>query len=70
MGVNEFGITLAQCPVSEKTNEIPVATQILEAFDVAGKVVTTDALLTQRTFCQNLYQINGIYLIFLGIRCG
>ncbi len=35
-----IGIPLAQRPVSEKMNEIPVATQILQAFDVAGKVVT------------------------------
>lgn len=48
---HELGITLAQRPVSDKTNEIPIATQILQAFDVAGKVVTTDALLTQRAFC-------------------
>ena len=58
---HQLGITLAQRPVSEKTNEIPVATQILEAFDVAGKVVTTDALLTQRTFCQNLCDADADY---------
>ncbi len=51
---HQLGITLAQRPVSEKTNEIPVATQILQTFDVAGKVVTTDALLTQRSVCQDL----------------
>ena len=43
--------------------EIPVATQILEAFDVAGKVVTTDALLTQRTFCQNLCDADADYAL-------
>jgi predicted transposase YbfD/YdcC len=60
---HQLGITLAQRPVSEKTNEIPVATQILEAFDVAGKVVTTDALLTQRTFCQNLCDADADYAL-------
>ena len=58
---HQRGITLTQRPVSEKTNEIPVATQILEAFDVAGKVVTTDTLLTQRTFCQNLCDADADY---------
>jgi hypothetical protein len=51
---HQLGITLTQRPVSNKTNEIPIASRILEAFDVAGKVVTTDALLTQRSFCQDL----------------
>ena len=53
---HELGITLAQCAVSGKTNEIPVSTQLLKAFDVAGKVVTTDALLTQRTFCKEVIE--------------
>ena len=37
---HELGITLAQQPVSGKTNEIPISTQLLKAFDVAEKVVT------------------------------
>ena len=51
---HELGLTLTQRPVSDKTNEILVASKILEAFDVRGKVITTDALLTQRTFCQDI----------------
>ena len=51
---HELAIPLAQCAVSEKTNEVPVSTALLKAFDVAGKVITTDALLTQRTFCQDV----------------
>ncbi|RKU09791.1 hypothetical protein C6503_01000, partial [Candidatus Poribacteria bacterium] len=51
---HELGVTLAQCAVSRKTNEIPISTQLLKAFDVVGKVVTTDALLTQRSFCQEV----------------
>ena len=43
---HELGITLAQCAVNGKTNEIPISTELLKAFDVVGKVVTTDALLT------------------------
>ena len=39
---HQLGITLTQRPVSDKTNEIPIASRILEAFDVAGKVVTTE----------------------------
>ena len=47
---HELGITL-KCAVSEKTNEIPMATQLLKTFDIEGKIITTDALLTQRFFC-------------------
>ena len=60
---HELGITLAQTAVSGKTNEIPVSTQLLKAFDVVGKVVTTDALLTQRTFCQELLDQQADYAL-------
>ncbi len=60
---HQLGITLTQRPVSDKTNEIPIASRILEAFDVAGKVVTTDALLTQRLFCQDLCDADAEYVM-------
>ena len=60
---HELGITLAQCNVSRKTNEIPISTQLLKAFDVVGKVVTTDALLTQRTFCKEVIQHQADYVL-------
>ena len=60
---HELGSTLTQCSVSDKTNEIPVSTQILEAFDVKGKVITTDALLTQRAFCEQIIDADGDYLL-------
>jgi len=50
-----------QC--QRKTNEIPVSTQILEAFDVKGKVVTTDVLLTQCAFCQKVVGAGEDYLL-------
>ena len=45
---HQLGVTIAQQPVDKKTNEIPISTEILSAFDVKGMIVTTDALLTQR----------------------
>lgn len=60
---HELGITLAQVAVSRKTNEIPISTQLLKAFDVVGKVVTTDALLTQRTFCQEVLEQQADYAL-------
>ncbi len=60
---HELGVTLTQKGVSDKTNEIPVSTEILKNFDVSGKVITTDALLTQKTFCQAIIDANGDYLL-------
>ncbi len=60
---HQLGITLTQRPVSDKTNEIPITSRILEAFDVAGKVVTTNALFTQRKFCQDLCDADQGYLV-------
>ena len=51
---HQLGITLTQQPVDAKTNEIPIAIEILQALDVSGKIITTDALLTQKDFCQTL----------------
>ena len=60
---HELGITLTQCAVSEKTNEIPLSTELLKAFDVVGKVVTTDALLTQRAFCKEVIDHQADYAL-------
>ena len=60
---HELGIPLAQCAVSEKTNEVPISRQLLKAFDVRQKVVTTDALLTQRRFCEEIIAHEADYLL-------
>ncbi len=60
---HELGIPLAECAVGEKTNEIPVASQLLKHFDVAGTVITTDALLTQRAFCKDILAANADYAL-------
>ena len=60
---HQIGITLIQQPVDAKTNEIPIAKQILQTFDVSGKIVTTDALLTQKAFCQILREKNADYAL-------
>lgn len=45
--LNNHGIMLTQIRVSEKTNEIPMVKVLLEPLNLAGKVVTLDALHTQ-----------------------
>ena len=49
---HELGIPLAQCAFSI-FNEVPISRQLLKAFDVRQKVVTTDALL-RRIFCEEI----------------
>ena len=60
---HELGITLTQRSVSDGTNDIPISTEILKAFDVRGKVITTDALLTQRAFCEKVVEMGGDYVL-------
>ena len=60
---HELGITLAQCAVDGKTNEIPISTQLLKTLDVVGKVVTTDALLTQKNFCKEVIEHHAHYAL-------
>ena len=60
---HEVGIPVAECAVSEKTNEIPVSIQLLKAFDPTGLVITTDALLTQRKVCQHILEHQADYCL-------
>ncbi len=60
---HELEVTLTQQAVSDKTNEGPISTEILESFDVSGPVITTDALLTQKTFCQAIIERDGDYVL-------
>lgn len=60
---HEIGVVLAECAVDGKTNEIPISNELLKAFDVVGKVVTTDALLTQKTFCEAVIENQADYAL-------
>ena len=60
---HQLGITLTQKAMSEKTHELPVSLEILKVFDVSEKVVTADALLTQRSFCESVLASGGDYVL-------
>jgi predicted transposase YbfD/YdcC len=47
----ESGVVLAQEPIHDKTNEIPVMRDILEQIDIKDKIVTADAMHCQRETC-------------------
>ena len=60
---HELGVTLAQMGMSDADHEIPKSLEILRAFDVGSKVITADALLTQRAFSGAIVSAGGDYVL-------
>ena len=60
-----LGLTLAQQAVADKTNEIPVALELLRHVILEGRVVTMDALLTQRSIAQQIVDAGGDYVMMV-----
>lgn len=56
------GLVLLQVAAGEKENEITVAPQLLGSIDLRGKVVTGDALHTQRALSAQIIAAGGDYL--------
>jgi predicted transposase YbfD/YdcC len=57
-----LGIVLAQVAVPDKTNEITQVDELLAGLVLDGKVITGDALLTQRHICEGIRARGGHYL--------
>lgn len=57
------GLILGQQPVPTKTNEITAVPHLLAGRDLRGVVVTSDALLTQRTLARPILAQGGHYLM-------
>jgi predicted transposase YbfD/YdcC len=57
------GFVLFQLEVSRRHNEIPAAAKLLKCLDLRGKIVTADALLTQRKLCLQIVQAHGEYVL-------
>jgi predicted transposase YbfD/YdcC len=49
--------------VADKTNEIPVVLELLRQVVLEGRVVTMDALLTQRQIAQQIVEAGGDYVM-------
>ena len=56
------GVVLAQVEVDGKENEIKAAPRLLEAIDLRGKVVSGDAMLTQRQLSGEVVEARGGYV--------
>jgi predicted transposase YbfD/YdcC len=58
-----LGVVLGQAAVPDKTNEIGAADDFLLGLVLEGRVVTADALLTQRSLAQAVLDRGGDYLL-------
>lgn len=54
-----LGLTLFQSGVEDKTNEIGAVQEVLEALVLEGRIVTVDALLTQRAVARTIVEKGG-----------
>lgn len=61
----ESGVVLMQLEVDCKENEIKVGPRLLEMIDIEGKVITADALNTQRSFARQIVEAGGDYLFIV-----
>jgi predicted transposase YbfD/YdcC len=62
---HRLGLTLWQQAVVDKTNEIPVLEDVLQALIVEGRIITVDALLTQRAVAERVVQGGGDYVMLV-----
>lgn len=60
---HRLGLTLCQHAVEDKTNEITAVHEVLSRLVLAGRVITADALLTQREVAQTVIDRGGDYVM-------
>jgi predicted transposase YbfD/YdcC len=58
-----LGLTLAQCSIDSKTNEIGVIGEVLKNLVLEGRIITVDALLTQVKVSQDIIDGKGDYVM-------
>jgi len=61
---HQHGTVLAQTEVTDKTNEIPTLPRLLEPLPIEGRVVTADALHTQRETARFLVEDKQAHYVF------
>ncbi len=59
----ELGITLISKQIDDKTNEIPIGQEIFKCMDLTSKVITCDALNTQRELTEIITNNHGHYVL-------
>jgi len=63
--LGEYRITLGQVKVADKSNEITAIPALLELLDVAGCIITIDAMGTQTAIAAQIQQANADYILAL-----
>jgi predicted transposase YbfD/YdcC len=61
--LHEVAVALAQLPVKDKTNEIGMMQDFLLTLTLQGRIVTTDALLTQAAIAQTIVEQGRDYIL-------
>lgn len=59
----EYGLTIASIPIEDKTNEIPVGQDFFSKMNLKGKIVTCDALNTQKELTKIITKNMGDYVL-------
>jgi predicted transposase YbfD/YdcC len=66
---HKLGLTLAQCSVDmndgDKTNEIGAMPELLQNLVLEGRIITADAMHTQRETCQTIVDGKGEYVMIV-----
>jgi len=60
---HDIGLTLAQQAVDDKTNEITAVNELLQQLVLKGRIVTMDALLTQKEVAKTIVDAEGDYVM-------
>ncbi|GCF11766.1 hypothetical protein KDI_53300 [Dictyobacter arantiisoli] len=61
----QTGIVLKEEMVAEKANELTHMTSFLTPTLLQGRIISADALYTQRSFCQEVIASGGEYLLII-----
>src|SRR2546430_11250088 len=56
-------VVAAQAEVGKKTNEVPMATRVLDQIDLEGKIVTADALHTVKATANHIHEHGGEFVL-------
>jgi predicted transposase YbfD/YdcC len=59
----QTGLVLLHCQVHEKQNEISALKPLLTPALVTGRILTVDAMHTQREFCRRVRELQGDYVV-------
>ena len=62
---HKLGLTMAQCSVDSKTNEIGTIDEVLQNIVLKDRIFTTDAMHTQRKTCQTIVDGEGDYVMIV-----